>query len=401
MDVNLTVDLGKAVELSRNVACTATVPGVYANLTTNVNPQEPGRIGYGVTMVPGRLVFMLHNFGAAFGSVQRYAYFGIVAEKAFTLKQLQLNIDTDAECSSAQNPVTVAVELSPRDDFRNVTLLGTVMSHHNPQTLSNLTRSQSRQLSAYSGISLAGSTIATTVVYELEPISPTTGAELATSEAFSITYDFNQAATWCRIGNVQSFRAHHNVYALHNSGSAQGRNQRYILVMIATQLPLVLSQVSIPFSTNAAGSGPLNPVTMQVEASPTSDFRSISTLGTINKVNFTAQTTALLPRGISYVRFRATTPIPNGANYVAFKNSIIPRGSVAADGWTQIGVDAKQILTFSNMLFIVNKNNGSLWQYNGVPNSWSRVGDPAYQYIGAESGLYGITAARDHVPRVL
>ena len=122
----------------------------------------------------------------------------------------------------------------------------------------------------------------------------------------------------------------------------------------------------------------------------------MSILGTATQVNGTAVTTALLPRGVSYVRFRAITPIPDGSNYIAFDNVTLS-GSVAADDWDQIGVSAKQILTVGTALFVVNKDNGAIWRYSGTPNSWTRIGDAAYQVIGAESGLYAITAAKDHV----
>ena len=55
MDVNIGVDLNKALELSRNVASAATVPGIYANLTTNASQREPGIFSNGVNTVPGVL----------------------------------------------------------------------------------------------------------------------------------------------------------------------------------------------------------------------------------------------------------------------------------------------------------------------------------------------------------
>lgn len=135
---------------------------------------------------------------------------------------------------------------------------------------------------------------------------------------------------------------------------------------------------------------------MQIEASTTADFSDMSILGTVTQLDGTAATTALLPRGVNYVRFRTIAPIYDGSNYIAFEN-ITLSGSVAADDWDQIGVSAKQILTVGTALFVVNKDDGAIWRYSGTPNNWARIGDATHQVIGAESGLYAITAAKDHV----
>ena len=53
-----------------------------------------------------------------------------------------------------------------------------------------------------------------------------------------------------------------------------------MLRLLPTQPPLVLSQVSIPFATNVGGSGPSNPVAVQIEASTAADFQDTAILGT-------------------------------------------------------------------------------------------------------------------------
>ncbi len=93
--------------------------------------------------------------------------------------------------------------------------------------------------------------------------------------------------------------------------------------MVATPVPL-LSLVNIPFITNAAGPGPANPVMMLIGASPSSDFEHslLSLLATATQTNPTAITSALLPRGITFLRFRAVTPIPGGTNYISFPHHL-------------------------------------------------------------------------------
>lgn len=237
MDVNISVDLNKALEPSLNVASAAAVPGIYANLTTNALQWEPGEFSNGVNKWGSNNVFILHNSGSAQGANQRYAYLGIATTKPFNLKQVQLNIDTNAGGSSEQNPVSVAVEISPRDDFSTVTPLGTVVSHHNPQTLAlnafipyGTTYVRLRVTSpiydgsnyvAYSGITLAGSTIADAVVSEPGPISPTSGIGLASQETFSITYDFNRASSQGALVVAASGGATSNMVSLLASNANQ------------------------------------------------------------------------------------------------------------------------------------------------------------------------------------
>ncbi|KAH8883305.1 hypothetical protein GQ53DRAFT_811543 [Thozetella sp. PMI_491] len=364
MNIQIPFNLNQALSLSLNVAAAAIgVPGIYADLTTNAAQFEPGEFANGVTNFNPDNVFILHNAGAAFGASQRFAYMGVASQVPFTLQQLQVNIYTNALGSSASNPVVVAVEMSPSDDFANYTSLGTVKSNQgNPQTLAlsnpipaGITYVRLRSTSpipdgsnylAYSGINLAGTTIPGEGVNPPEPIDPTAGKDVATWENFTVTYDFNRAANnalMVAVGGpaqkklvsllgtnalayepgefsngVTSFGSIGNVFIIHNSGSAQGANQRYPFAVVATQLPLVVKVVIANFTSNASGSSPTNPVSAAIEASFTPDFQNVSTLGSVSTVSPASTVAALLPSGMTYIRLRATTPIPDGSNYIAF-----------------------------------------------------------------------------------
>jgi hypothetical protein len=443
MSIHLAIDINQALELSQNVCGTTDVPAISGNLTTNASQWEPGEFSNGVNSFgPGNNVFIIHNAGTSAGINQRFAYIGVATETPFTLTRLQAVVSSNASGHSSAHPVVIAVETSPRDDFLSFHTAGTIRTdHESPQTLamdlripSGNTYIRLRSTSpipdgsnyiAYSNVALDGSVISGAVVASPEPIDPTSGSQMTSTDTFSITYDFKKAAQNAQVvaaagpakkrmvsflgtnaspfepgefpNGVGNFGPNHNVFILHNSGAAVGINQRYAYVMISTQVPLVLSQLVLPFGSNATGSSPTNPVVLSVEASPTLDFQDMSILGTVSSANSTCSTTALLPRGSTFIRFRATTQIPDGSNYIAFDNSITLSGSIAKDDWMPIGVRARQVLSYSNMLFVVNNQDGAIWRYSGRPNNWVRIGDAAAQFVGAKGGLYAIGINKDKV----
>lgn len=64
------------------------------------------------------------------GFAKRFACIAVASRDPFTLERLQVNVYTNARGSSVTNPIVVAVEASPRDNFINFATFGTVMSYH-------------------------------------------------------------------------------------------------------------------------------------------------------------------------------------------------------------------------------------------------------------------------------
>ncbi|KAJ5681610.1 uncharacterized protein N7477_001550 [Penicillium maclennaniae] len=206
-DFQLPLNLDQALELSLNVPSRANVPTLLANLSTNANQWEPGEFANGVQAWSPN-VFGLHNAGANLGSAQRFAYIGVASQAPFTLKQFQVQIDTNAHGASAANPVVIAVELSSANDFAGYSTIGTIQSHHtNPQSLTTsqsipagLTYIRLRVTSpipdgsnyiAYSKIVLSGSVQATGSIPALNPHAPIPTAKGA---SFALAYDFQHAS---------------------------------------------------------------------------------------------------------------------------------------------------------------------------------------------------------------
>jgi hypothetical protein len=209
VDFQLPLNLNQAVEVSVNVPGTANVPTLYANLTTNSNQWEPGEFLNGVSAWSPN-VFCLHNTGVDLGNAQRFAYIGVASQVPYTLKQLQVQVDTNARGSSSANPVTIAVEMSPRNDFVGYSTLGTVKSHQS--TLPSLAMSQSipagmtyirlRATSpvpdgsnyiAYSKISLAGSA-QTSAASSVPALDPNARIPAAAGASFTLSYNFKSAS---------------------------------------------------------------------------------------------------------------------------------------------------------------------------------------------------------------
>ena len=278
MAFHLAIDLNQALEISQNVCAITNVPGVSANISTNASQWEPGEFSNGVnSWGPGNNVFIVHSAGSAAGINQRFAYIGVATRKPFTLTRLQALVFSNAAGHSPTNPVNIAVEISSEDDFLTFETAGTITTHNeSPQILSvNIyipsgnTYIRLRSTSpipdgsnfiAYSNITLDGTVISDAVVNSLKPIDPESGSQMASTDTFAITYDFNKAAPNVQIiasarparkrmvcflstnasphepgefGNgIESWGPNNNVFILHNSGAAQGDNQRYAYVMI-------------------------------------------------------------------------------------------------------------------------------------------------------------------------
>lgn len=209
VDFQLPLNLDQALELSLNVPGTSNVPNLFSNLTTNSNQWEPGEFNNGVWGSPK--VFGLHNTGANQGSAQRFAYISVASQVPFTLKQLHVQVETNAHGSSASNPVIIAVEMSPRNDFVGYSTLGTVKSHQTgPQSLAmsqsipaGMTYIRLRATSpvpdgsnyiAYSKISLAGSA-QTISAGSVPALDPNDKAPVATGASFTLSYNLKLAST--------------------------------------------------------------------------------------------------------------------------------------------------------------------------------------------------------------
>lgn len=99
-----------------------------------------------------------------------------------------------------------------------------------------------------------------------------------------------------------------------------GASQRYAYVVIATQNPLVVSLVTANLTSNAVGTSKSKPVSIAIEASTSPDFQGAILLGVVSTVSSRCLTNTLLRKGVSYIRFRSTTQIPDASNYIAFSD---------------------------------------------------------------------------------
>jgi hypothetical protein len=68
-----------------------------------------------------------------------------------------------------------------------------------------------------------------------------------------------------------------------------------------------------------------------------------------------------------------------------------------AAGWDTVGSGGAKVLSGGNLLFMVDAATSAISQFSGVPNSWTRIGDPAHDFAGTEDALYSITTAKDAV----
>ncbi|PVI03236.1 hypothetical protein DM02DRAFT_670026 [Periconia macrospinosa] len=305
---------------------------------------------------------------------------------------------------------------------------------------------------AYSNLVLLGSLVPAmgSVLTSPAPIDPQTTQTPSTPDTFIISYDLGHTADFAQRvgvigvatngvtsilgtnaptptdGEVERHAPFSSVglsddgqkaFRLFNFGTQQGANQNYLWALISNKLPLIIQAITFSFNPSVAGSSAIslaattassesattiispNTLALAVEASVTADFQNPVTLGSVpisigsGPTSTAIVTTALLPRGFSFIRFRATTPTPmgNATDNIAFTNISIKCAPVQ-DSWQQIGAGpVRSVLTYSNMLFSVSDTDGSIWQYLGDPNSWTRIGDAADQFVGCEGGLYSLT----------
>jgi hypothetical protein len=143
---------------------------------------------------------------------------------------------------------------------------------------------------------------------------------------------------------VGVFGPGNNVFIVHNAGTSSGVSQRYVYMGLETQVPLILTKLDVNVGSNAQGNSPDNPVTIAVEAASTQAFQDVVELGTISTVNGTLSMDTIIPRGITFIRLRATSPIPDGSNYIAY-SPLTLTASAAPDGRTSIGASAATVLT--------------------------------------------------------
>lgn len=122
---------------------------------------------------------------------------------------------------------------------------------------------------------------------------------------------------------VTSLGPNNNVFVVYNAGINLGMNQSYIYLGLASQAPLRLKELRFRSHTNAPGASPTNPIPVVVEADIFENFPNVSVLGTIPIFCGELAEKRLSPNlrirsKITYIRFRATIPIPDGNNYIAY-----------------------------------------------------------------------------------
>lgn len=135
---------------------------------------------------------------------------------------------------------------------------------------------------------------------------------------------------------INSFGSNNNVFILHNAGANMGANQRYVYLALATQVPIRLTKFAVNVGTNASTHSPTNPVVFAVEVSPSDNFAGAVSIGSFSSAVTTDQTVTMnfeIPSGITYMRLRVTSAIPDGSNYVAYENvklvgSVIDNGPI-------------------------------------------------------------------------
>jgi len=363
VDFQLPLDLDLALEPSLIVPGRANIPTLWANLTTDASQWEPGEFSNGLWAWSPN-VFGLHNAGVSLGSAQRSAYIEVASQAPYTLMQFQVQVDTNATGSSAANPVVIAVEWSSTNSFVSYSTLGTVQSHRaSPQILAlsqpipaGLTYIRLRATSqvpdgsnyiAYSKIVLAGSIQSSSTTGSISVLNPMAKSPATADDIFSLTYDFKHASDKALLvgvaapvqnglisllatnalqfepgefnNGVTSFGSE-KVFILHRGGAAIGQNQRYPYAVIATQQALIVSSVTANFSSNASGASLSDPVVVSIEGSTSPDFTGAVTLGSLSSVTSTCVTSTLLLKGVSYLRLRCITPIPDDSNYIAFSS---------------------------------------------------------------------------------
>jgi len=84
----------------------------------------------------------------------------------------------------------------------------------------------------------------------------------------------------------------------------------------------------------------------------------------------------------------------NWSNGVIFTRpaSSPPPPPTPAYTWEQIGTAASAIYAGGNRLFATNPGSGDIYEYNGTPGSWTKVGGPGNMFaVGGMGQLYGIS----------
>lgn len=61
--------------------------------------------------------------------------------------------------------------------------------------------------------------------------------------------------------------------------------------------------------------------------------------------------------------------------------------------WEWIGAQAETLIT-SDQLYMVNAVTKDIFQYNGAPGSWARIGGPAHSFVANLGGLYALSLDR-------
>ena len=340
--IQLPFDFNKAANLSENVATSSFNPFAVATFTTNASQFEPGEFSNGINAFGSTNVFILHDAGAAFGPNQRYVYIALATQFPIVVKQIQLVVGTNAQGHSPSNPVSFVIEGALTEQFANTTQLGTFNSAIQTSQTVNVNFEVPLgqvyiRLRATSDIPDGSNYVAYSNV--------TLGAAFdEVGGPIELLYDFNTAnvgalnvTTATRVpyidtvcstnaslfepgefpNGVVSFGSANNVFILHDAGSALNP-QRYLFVAVATQLPFLLTSLSVNIGSNAQGSSPTNPVVIAVESSSTSGFASVVSLGTISTVKTTLVLNDTIQTGITFIRLRALSPIPDGSNYIAY-----------------------------------------------------------------------------------
>ncbi len=80
--------------------------------------------------------------------------------------------------------------------------------------------------------------------------------------------------------------------------------------------------------------------------------------------------------GVTFTRPAAPAPAPAPPTY----------------SWEKIGTAASGIYAGGNRLFATNPSTGDIYEYNGTPGSWTKVGSPGSMFaVGGNGQLYGIS----------
>ncbi|KAK3654435.1 hypothetical protein LTR56_004065 [Elasticomyces elasticus] len=423
MSFDLAIDLGQAAVPSLTCTSILSASGISASITTDAAQEEPAGYLNGVTgsTPPFSNSFTIHSCTPGESYTKRNVFIMVTTQTPFVLKQLKILVNSDAFEPGSMDSVDVEVSVTPDIKSSNRQVIGLVKTHLSSPTANTLTTNVqfptgntyiclncikgnigSEGWIAYSDIKLSGTGIAGAVTTESEPVNPDSRAAVS-DQTVAIQYDFSRGALNAKLVSPTDNIINNLVSYLSTNTPTPGNGVAHTKLNLAEnvfmvrnagpQVPWVLQYVYAVFTSDSGH--PKHYAKVAVEAAPTLDFRDASILCALTTEAFSHPTAALLPRGLTYIRLRATDTT-EATNYIAFEKVRLG-GLTTASDWVVLAEYSMQVVTYRNTLISVNSIDGSVWRYNGLPNDLTQIGNYGAQIVGSESGLYALSVAKDRI----